>query len=94
MKLPVLFASALVLFFGFAAQAEEGGAKTSYSKKKQGMVHFVEEQGQSSEGSEAESVDASGSANPADIEPAAGAVEEESAEENNKVADMIKLPRK
>ncbi|MBK6897468.1 MAG: hypothetical protein IPH06_12840 [Alphaproteobacteria bacterium] len=93
MKLPVLFATALVLFVGFAAQAEEGGAKTSYSKKKQGMVHFVEEQDQSSESSASESADASGSANPADIEPAASA-EEETAEENNKVADMIKLPRK
>ena len=76
--------------------AGEGGVSTSYSKKKQGMVHFVEEKADSEQEEAAnENAEASSEAQAAQaIEPAAGESEDASAEQDNPVAEMIKLPRK
>ncbi len=72
------------------------GVSTSYSKKKQGMVHFVEEKADSEqEEAASEAAEVSGEAqDPQAIEPAAGESEDQAAEEKNPVAEMIKLPRK
>jgi len=75
--------------------AGEGGVSTSYSKKKQGMVHFVEKTQEATDpAAAAEEATSAESADPSAIEPAAGTIEDEAAENDNKVADMIKLPRK
>lgn len=75
-----------------SVQAEDGGAGVSYSKKKQGMVHFVDEAAQDEATAAAQDA-SSDASNPADIEPAAG-VEQEPAADDNIAAEMIKLPRK
>ncbi|MCL4677123.1 MAG: hypothetical protein KJ017_00855 [Alphaproteobacteria bacterium] len=81
--------SALALVFTlFPAHAEEGGTSVSYAKKKQGGVHFVNK-----DKIQDEAANAADPANPQDVEPAAGTEEEPEAEEN-RAADMIKLPRK
>lgn len=89
--------SALSLtFLATPVLAGEGGVSTSYSKKKQGMVHFVEKTEEASDTAEVaeEATSSVEATDPSAIEPAAGNVEDEPAQEDNKVADMIKLPRK
>lgn len=87
-------AAGVLLFCSSPSLAEEGAVKSSYSKKKQEMVHFVEDQADSEEAaSAAPEVQTEEAANPQAIEPAAGVFEENS-EEKPDVAKMIKLPRK
>lgn len=82
---------ALTLVFSTSFSIAEEGTGVSYAKKKQGTVHFVD-----NDKEQPQAEDAAGSAEaPADIEPAAGAEPEEEAKpEESRAAGMIKLPRK
>ncbi|MCB1593082.1 MAG: hypothetical protein KDI90_11595 [Alphaproteobacteria bacterium] len=83
-------ALAFVFSFSSVVQAEEG-AGVSYAKKKQGQVHFVEKENQAEE--EGIEISSDSGQDPSSIEPAAGLESDEDAEEN-RAAEMIKLPRK
>lgn len=79
----------LSAFFAVVALAAPSFADVSYQAKKQGKVPFNKaEEAAASAQEEAEAI------NPADIEPAAGGIEEAIEEEKNSVAEDIKLPRK
>ncbi len=80
--------TASIAFFSFAAaslQAEESSPKVSYAKKKQGGVPFSNKE---------ESAASEQTAEPSDIEPAAGAADVQDEKNETSLADDLKLPRK
>ena len=85
-----LFVFAIAVFAISPALAEEGKA-VSYGLKKQGRVHF---QDKMTEEQPAAAEAASESVSPADIEPAAGAMEDAVESGEASVSERIRLPRK
>ena len=84
-----LMASAIV-FAPTLVKAEEPATQSSYSLKKQGRVPFTPSETSAATETQTPSAD------PAAIEPAAGAEDESSAQDSQRSAleDQIKLPRK
>ena len=82
----ILVLSFLAIALGGVSFAAD--AKSNYQAKKQGQVQFEEDKSQDTEATSAEE-----ETSPADIEPAAGASDDTASEEDD-IAEKIKLPRK
>lgn len=82
------FTFAICLAFAIAPISASFAGAPDYSKKKSGGVAFTPDEPAE------DTTEATDETNPADIEPAAGGYEEEETNEENSLADDMKLPRK
>ncbi len=82
------FTFAICLAFAIAPISTSFAGSPDYSKKKSGGVTFTPDEPAD------ETAEATDETHPADIEPAAGASEEEDEKEENSLSNDMKLPRK
>ncbi len=95
-KTTLILTAACAAFLLTPIAATAGDApKISYAAKKQGLVHFKDKTAaEAPAAAEQDQTSSLENTNPADIEPAAGGYEPEERDEENKLSESIRLPRK